>query len=130
MIQVTRSYHSFRWQNIRFLYDIKSEKIIPIGHDEEGGAGVYGLLADYGDNVKDDIQSNLFFKDEAVMKSFETEVTRMCADGYIDSFLTKIDRELQNNLNLIYINDYKYVAEEYVYAYNIKFIKDHLPFSK
>ena len=64
------------------------------------------------------------------MSAFEKEVTRMCADGYIENFLAGIDSELQNNLNLIYINDYKYVAEEYVYAYNVKLIKEHLPFSK
>ncbi len=136
---LTGAVHATSWTNIRLYYNPITSLLEPIGYDafnkNEGpivSLSSYPKPKELEDNSILDFGYALF-KDTEFFAEYMKQLDRMSADGYMEEFFSGIDKELQDNIRIIWRDEpwysfsgyYSNISPDAVYR-NRKYVKNAL----
>ena len=100
--------HAWNWQNLKFCYDSRIKKLEPIGFDKGRGFYIVTLLGtEFRENYQSTYRINRFFDDLNFTKMYISKLKRISQPEYLDSLMTYLSPELEDNLSKLY-KDYWY----------------------
>jgi hypothetical protein len=98
--------HSESWQNLRFYYNPITSRLEPIGFDGDSGQSIRAVSSRIGSEVGPEFIEAVF-DDQLFFEMYIRTLERVSQPTYLHSLLADLDKELRQNLNIIY-RDYPY----------------------
>lgn len=128
---LVNGFHQVARENMHFYFNPITGKIEPIGR--EWGVRPYIGITEISGELENaqfigdrGIINSKIFSDEVFFKVYIRELHRISKKEYLDNFLKYIEKNINQNMNLIYRNyPYYYFDREYLYN-NQKFIRSKL----
>ena len=87
---------------MKFYYNPITSKLEPIGFDASTGEKISGLIINPQNPLITEKFIELLFKDSEFTEQYIEELEILSQKEYLDDFFSEIDKELQDNLKIIY----------------------------
>lgn len=133
---LTGSYHGLRWHNQRFYFNPVLNKLEMIGFDSGSGVPIEDI---YYNLWKYDMMTyeqgvsrwkSILFGNELFVEYYMQKLEEISDEEYLNSFNSKLNDELQDNLNIFYSEDAFYKFDLVVYKNNAKVIREKIKLYK
>ncbi|MEE9442817.1 MAG: CotH kinase family protein [candidate division Zixibacteria bacterium] len=95
--------HALSWHNLRFYYNPITSRLEPIGFDNDAGNPISHLTSTHNflGGPLNDIERKIF-ADAEIFREYVKVLEKISQKEYLDSLLTEVDDDLQENLRIIY----------------------------
>ena len=107
MIDLYGANHALSWTGLRYYYNPITSYLEPIGFDALGGWPINSLVSDIDNNINSNDTGikdymSLIFDDYEFYRMYIEKLTKFSEKSYLDSVFSQIDKELNENLNILY----------------------------
>ena len=103
VVDLMGAQHALSWHNLRFYYNPVNSRLEPIGFDGNAGTRTVclnGLMK--GAGFETNPFQDLVLDDPVVFSEYVACLERMADPAYLKTFLAEHDKEIQDNLGIIY----------------------------